>query len=91
MNVYKWNWCQFFSSTDYYILSRYLGEVRQLLVNGKDGTVVGITIKTNIESNECDKLGILISVINSIIDYSSTNANNYIELRHYSPYEIFVK
>lgn len=81
--------CQFFSSTDYYILSRYLGEVRQLLVNGKDGTVVGITIKTNIESNECDKLGILISVINSIIDYSSTNANNYIELRHYSPYEIF--
>ena len=51
--------------------------------------MVGITIKTNIESNECDKLGILISVINSIIDYSSTNANNYIELRHYSPYEIF--
>lgn len=36
---------QFFSSTDYYILSRYLGEVRQLLVSGRNGTVVGITIK----------------------------------------------
>ena len=80
---------QFFSSTDYYILSRYLGEVRQLLVSGRNGTVVGITIKTGISSDEYDKLGILISVLNLIIDYPSTNANNYIEIRHFSPYDIF--
>lgn len=80
---------QFFSSTDYYILSRYLGEVRQLLVSGRQGTVVGITIKTGINSDDYNKLGILISVLNSIIDYSSTKANNYIEIRHFSPYDIF--
>lgn len=80
---------QFFSSTDYYILSRYLGEVRQLLVSGRYGMVVGITIKTGINSDDYNKLGILISVLNSIIDYSSTKANNYIEIRHFSPYEIF--
>ncbi len=80
---------QFFSSTDYYILSRYLGEIRQLLVSGRQGTVVGITIKTGINSDDYNKLGILISVLNSIIDYSSTKANNYIEIRHFSPYDIF--
>lgn len=80
---------QFFSSTDFYILSQYLGEVRQLLMNGRSGTVVGITIKTGINSDDYDKLGILISVLNSIIDYSSTKANNYIEIRHFSPYDIF--
>lgn len=80
---------QFFSSTEYYILSRYLGEVRQLLVSGRQGTVVGITIKTGINSDDYNKLGILISVLNSIIDYSSTKANNYIEIRHFSPYDIF--
>ncbi len=80
---------QFFSSTDFYILSQYLGEVRQLLMSGKRGTVVGITIKTGINSDDYDKLGILISVLNSIIDYSSTKANNYIEIRHFSPYDIF--
>lgn len=80
---------QFFLSTDYYILSRYLGEVRQLLASGRNGTVVGISIKTGIEADEYDKLGILISILNSIIDYSTTKANNYIEIRHFSPYEIF--
>lgn len=80
---------QFFNATDYYLLSRYLGEVRQLLSNGKNGTIVGITIKTGIKDDECDKLGVLISVLNSIIDYPRTKANNYIEIRHFSPYDIF--
>lgn len=80
---------QFFSSIDYYILSRYLGEVRQLLVSGRNDTVIGITIKTGINEDEYDKLGILISILNMIIDYSNTKANNYIEIRHFSPYDIF--
>ena len=60
-----------------------------MLVSGRQGTVVGITIKTGINSDDYNKLGILISVLNSIIDYSSTKANNYIEIRHFSPYDIF--
>lgn len=80
---------QFFNTTDYYLLSKYLGEARQLLSNGKNGTIVGITIKTGIKDNECDKLGVLISILNSIIDYPKTKANNYIEIRHFSPYNVF--
>ena len=80
---------QFFSSTDYFILSRYLGEARQLLISGRNGTVVGITIKTGINPEEYDKLGYLISVLNLVIDYTNTKANNYIEIRHFSPYDIF--
>lgn len=80
---------QFFTTTDFYILSQYLSEVRRLLLNGQNGTILGITIKTGIEPNEYDKLGVFISVINSIINYSDIKTNNYIEIRHYSPYEIF--
>lgn len=80
---------QFFNATDYYILSKYLGESRQLLLNGKNGTTAGITIKTGIKDVECNKLGTLISVLNTIIDYPVTKANNYIEIRHFSPYDIF--
>lgn len=80
---------QFYSVTDFYILSRYLGEIRQLLINGKNGTIVGITIRTGIEANEYDKLGALLSILNSIIDNSIAETNNYIEIRHFSPYEVF--
>lgn len=80
---------QFFSVSDFYILSRYLGEIRQLLINGKNGTIVGITIRTGIEADQYDKLGALLSILNSIFDYTITEANNYIEIRHFSPYEVF--
>ena len=80
---------QTFRPTDYYILSQYLSEVRNLLVCGNSGTVVGITIKTEIDENDFTRLGIVISIISNLIDYRITKANNFIEIRHYSPYEIF--
>ena len=80
---------QFFTNADFYVLGHYLGEVRSLLINGNGGVCAGLTIKTAINDNEYEKLGILISVLNSIIDSNATQANNYLEIRHNSPYTIF--
>lgn len=80
---------QIFTPNDYYVLGQYLTEVRNLLICGNNGTMVGITIKTNIKDNEFSKLGVIISIISNFIDYSSTKANNFIEIRHFSPYELF--
>lgn len=69
------------------ILNLYLPEIKDLLLNDRRGRVQ-ILIRTNIEEYEFDKLTIFLSSLDELLKkkYKYT-----IELRHNSPFEVFLE
>jgi uncharacterized protein YjbI with pentapeptide repeats len=71
----------------------HIGEIRTLLLNNKVNKLSAqINIKTNIENQNSIDLGYLIKVLNETIRLSNDNLKwDMIEIRHNSPYELFLQ
>ncbi len=80
---------------DYYNFSHYIDKIRNTLLNEKDGDFLTVNLNTNILSNEYDKLLCLYENIDNIIqlieEEKDTKKIYYTEIRHNSPYDVFIK
>lgn len=74
----------------FYMLN--IGEIRELLLNNSEKKDrVEFIVKTNIDKDDLESVNKLYNQINSIIlNNCSTNHIDSIELRHNSPYELYV-
>ena len=77
------------SQNDYYLLDNTMQKIQQILLSFNQNKICFI-LETNINSNDSPKLSILLSELEQFSSLVDSNAKNRIELRHYSPYEIFV-
>lgn len=77
-----------FQDFEYENLNNYLPEIRQLLLDDMKGQKLEIYLLTNISNEETDKLSFLIGIIEHLL---TPNCNYSIELRHNSPWEIFIR
>ena len=77
-----------FQAFEYENLNNYLPEIRQLLLDNMEGQRLEISLLTNISSEETDKLSFLINIIEHLL---TTKCNYSIELRHNSPWEVFIR
>lgn len=71
----------------------HFGEIRTMLLdNDYRKPSLEIIIKTNIDSDDAHRVGLLIRFINRILDeVGSLSKSSYIELRHQSPYEFLIR
>lgn len=80
---------------DYYNFSLYIDKIRNTLLNEKNGNFLTVNLNTNILSSEYDKLLCLYENIDNIIrlieEKKGTKIKYYTEIRHNSPYDIFIK
>lgn len=76
-----------FQNFEYANLNNYLPEVRQILLDDLSSDRLEVSLSTNILSDNMDKLSLLLDVVEELLkgkcEYS-------IELRHNSPWEIFL-
>lgn len=79
-----------FNTLHSYMLN--IGEIRELLLNNvSNAQRVELLIKTNIHKDDLEAVNSLYNKINEIIRENCSNKHvNSIELRHNSPYEIFI-
>ena len=77
-----------FQDFEYENLNNYLPEIRQLLLDNMEGQRLEISLLTNISSEETDKLSFLINIIEHLL---TTKCGYSIELRHNSPWEVFIR
>lgn len=68
-------------------LNNYLPEIRQLLLENLEEEKIEISLLTNISANDARKLSILIDIISNLLEGKCTYS---IELRHNSPWDIFI-
>lgn len=68
-------------------LNNYLPEVRQLLLDDLKEQKIEVSLSTNIESIDTDKISILLNIIEDLLDEI---CNYSIELRHNSPWDVFI-
>ena len=73
-----------------YVLN--LGEIKELLLNNADAAYrMEFVIKTTIEKDDLEKINLLYNQINSILKENCSDSHiDYIELRHNSPYEMYI-
>jgi len=80
---------------DYYNYTRYIDSIRNTLMNKKDSSSLQFFISTNILSAEYNKLSILTSIFDEIVNYVNkeyiSDIKYYVEMRHGSPYDFFIK
>ncbi len=76
-----------FRDFEYNNLNNYLPEVRQILLDDLKKQKLEVSLTTNITSNDTEKLSVLINIIECLLD---GNCNYSIELRHNSPWDIFI-
>ena len=80
---------------DYYNYSRYKDSIRNILMNEQDSSSLQFSINTNIMCTENNKLVVLIAIINDIVNYAKQSCDSdikyYVEIRHGSPFELFIK
>lgn len=77
------------TQNDYYLLDNAMQQIQQTLLSFHQNKICFL-LETNINSTDSVKLSILLSELehfSTMVDYS---AKNRIELRHCSPYEIFI-
>jgi len=69
-----------------------IGEIRTILLNGSYNLqTLEIIIQTNINAGEVERLNALLRTLNSILDeFGENNRSQVVELRHNSPYAIFI-
>lgn len=69
-----------------------IGEIRELLLNNSENKQrVDFIIKTNINKDDLDSINLLYNQVNKVIKESCSNMHiDSIELRHNSPYELYV-
>lgn len=68
-------------------LNNYLPEVRQLLLDDLMEQKIEVSLSTNIDSNDTEKVSVLIAVIELLL---KGQCNYSIELRHNSPWDLFI-
>ena len=83
------------SSWDLNILHSYMlniGEIREILLNNsEDRYCAEIVIKTNIDKDDLQSINSLYNQVNMIIKEKCSCSNiNSVELRHNSPYELYI-
>ena len=73
-----------------YVLN--LGEIKELLLNNADAAYrMEFVIKTTIEKDDLEKINLLYNQVNSILKENCSDSHiDYIELRHNSPYEMYI-
>ena len=76
-----------FQDFDYNNLNNYLPEIRNLLLDDLSEQKIEISLSTNIESNDTEKISVLLTIIEELL---GTRCNYSIELRHNSPWDIFI-
>ena len=76
-----------FQKFEYANLNNYLPEVRQILLDDLKSEKIEISLSTNIEGGDIEKLSILLNVIENILHKRGEYS---IELRHNSPWDIFL-
>lgn len=80
---------------DYYNFSHYIDKIRNTLLNEKNGDFLTVNLNTNILCTEYDKLLCLYENIDNIIrlieEEKGTKIIYYTEIRHNSPYDVFIK
>lgn len=68
-------------------LNNYLPEVRQLLLGDLREQRLEVSLSTNIDSSDTEKISVLVNVIDILLDGM---CNYSIELRHNSPWDVFI-
>lgn len=68
-------------------LNNYLPEVRQLLLDDLKDQKIEVSLSTNIDSSDTYKISVMINVIEHLLE---GKCNYSIELRHNSPWDIFI-
>lgn len=80
---------------DCYNFSYYIDSIRNILLNENDGSFLTMTLYTNILCNEFSKIAelyrVIESAIHSIKQQYHRRINHYVEVRHNSPHEFFIK
>ncbi len=76
-----------FQDFDYNNLNNYLPEVRYILLDDLKEQKIEVSLSTNIESTDIEKISILLTII---ADLLGENCNYSIELRHNSPWDFFI-
>lgn len=71
----------------------HIGEIRSLLLNNNANKICAqMSLKTNIDSTKINKLGFLLQILNEALKLNSPNLKwDMIEIRHNSPYELFLQ
>lgn len=77
------------TQNDYYLLDNTMQKIQQTLLSFNQNKICFV-LETNINSTDSKKLSILLSELEQFSVLVDSNAKNRIELRHCSPYEIFV-
>lgn len=80
---------------DFYNFSHYIDRIRNTLLNENQNDFLIVTLNTNILCSEYSKISCLYQTIENIICLIEKEKNqkitHYIEIRHNSPHEFFVK
>jgi len=80
---------------DHYNYSQYIDVIRSALMNERTSSSLQLLVSTNILSSEYEKLTILLSAIDDVTklvqELSGTEIKCYAEVRHNSPFELFIK
>lgn len=80
---------------DSYNFSYYIDSIRNVLLNEKASNFLVFTLYTNIKCNEFLKIATLYEIIETFLrkieKVKHTKITHYIEIRHNSPHEFFIK
>lgn len=80
---------------DYYNFSQYIDRIRNILLNEQQGDFLALTLSTNILCTEYGKISCLYQTIEELIRLIEKDRKkrivHYIEIRHNSPHEFFLK
>lgn len=72
------------------LFNKNINNIRDNLINQRIDSYINIDLNTNILSDEYNKLLTLIESINNLTDIFKSDSTFYLELRHNSPYDIFI-
>ena len=72
---------------EYDNLNNYLPEVRQILLSDLSEQKIEVSLSTNISSKDIEKLSVLVNIIEYLLKGQCTYS---IELRHNSPWDVFI-
>lgn len=82
-------------SLDVYNFSRYLDRIRNTLLNESQNNYIVITFSTNILCTEYEKIACMFQIIEDMFRLVEKEIKrkitHYVEIRHNSPYEFFLK
>ncbi len=74
----------------HYSFERYDAEIRNLLLNYSLEARMCLTIRTNIETEESEKVAFFLKLVEDISNISENPIKYYIDVRHSCPYDFFI-